>query len=173
MVIAVNRVALGFNCKFLNSEYFRRIAKSCPVSTALVDGSFLICKAGGTAWFVAPASTQITSQWANGTYNGISTGSKCCISEWGVLSNCLSNIGYTPTEWFIPTQDQLVNPGWVCRSNWGTQENTIFWSSSCPGSNSANVSSRLYFQNGNTSCNRGGQYKTDVLSVRAFRCVTY
>jgi hypothetical protein len=55
----------------------------CPVGTTLTDGSKLICKAGGTAWFVAPTSTQLSSQWANGQYNSTNDGNKCCISEWG------------------------------------------------------------------------------------------
>jgi len=169
MVIAVNRVALGFNCKSLNSEYFARVAKSCPVSsTALVDGSLLICKAGGVAWFVAPTSTQLCVQWANGTYNGINTTAKCCISEWGVLGARLSNIGYNPTEWFVPTENQLVNPGWVCRTNWGSLEGIEFWSSTnvCSG-----CACRVYFGFG--CCIRGFTNKEYGLQVRAFRCVTY
>jgi hypothetical protein len=31
------------------------IVSACPVGTALPDGSRIICKAGGTAWIVAPA----------------------------------------------------------------------------------------------------------------------
>jgi hypothetical protein len=172
MGIIVNKVALGFNYKNYDTPYFSRVAKFCPVSsTALVDGSFLICKAGGLAWFVAPASTQISSQWANGQYNSTSflVGTKCCVSEWGTLGSCLSACNYTPTEWFVPTQAQLQNPGNVCRVNWGFSTGSL-WSStegtSCVGAYTV------------CFCNNGNTYnllrnKACVCGVRAFRCVTY
>ena len=54
----------------------------CPAGTTLLDGSRIICKAGGTAWIVAPASTQVGSTWAGGQYNSTAVGDKCCICEW-------------------------------------------------------------------------------------------
>ena len=165
MALNVNRVTLGFNYKNYDTAYFSRVAKACPVSsTALVDGSFLICKAGGLAWFAAPASTQINSQWANGQYNTTTVGDKCCISEWGTLSTILSNAGYTPTEWFVPTQAQLQNPGYVCRTNWGSSL-VPYWSSTDAGGCCAGT---VCFQSGTNGLN----FKCALTPVRAFRCVT-
>ena len=174
MAINVNRLVVGFNCNLYNTAYFTRVAKSCPVSPTApqVDGSFLICKAGGLAWFVAPASTQITSAWANGCYQNINTTSKCCISEWGVLGNCLSAIGYTPTEWFIPSYAQLLNPGWVCRTNWGSLDGVSIWSSTQCGGD-GNRACRVDFNSNLNCCGIGYSDKSNGLSVRAFRCVTY
>ena len=175
MAINVNRLVVGFNCNLYNTAYFTRVAKSCPVipTAPQVDGSFLICKAGGLAWFVAPASTQIDSEWANGTYNNITAnpGTRCCISEWGVLGSCLNARGYVSTEWFVPTQDQLVNPGWICRTNWGQNSVSVgFWASNQSDSANAN---RLYFVPDNVSCRKCVQNKATIDGVRAFRCVTY
>ena len=169
MGIIVNKVALNFNYKNFDTPYFSRVARSCPVSsTALADGSFIICKAGGLAWFVAPASTQLGSQWANGQYNGSVVGDKCCVSEWGTLSSLLTNHGYTPTEWFVPNRSQLENPGYLCRSNWGSSL-ASYWSST---ENGCACASNVCFQ---TFCSgtTGISFKSGGFFVRAFRCVTY
>jgi hypothetical protein len=166
MAINVNRVTLGLNCKCYDTSYFRRLSSGCPASsTPLSDGSTLICKSGGVAWFVSPISTQIGSQWANGQYNSTAVGTKCCISEWGVLGTCLSDRGYTPTEWFVPTKNQLLNPGSCCRSNW--QCSTELYHTATEGGQTVSCTvcfNNSYFQN----CPKSGVY-----CVRAFRCVTY
>ena len=174
MAINVNRVAVGFNCKNYDTAYFTRVAKVCPVSsTAQQDGSFLICKSGGLAWFVSPASTQISSAWANGQYNNVDSGDKCCISEWGVLGNCLSALRYVPTEWFVPSVDLLVNPFFECRGCWGgtTVGNPSYWSSTQCGSYTCRAC-RIVFQFPSGSPT-SYLLKCIALSVRAIRCVTY
>ena len=35
------------------------LVSASPVGTTLPDGSRIICKAGGTAWIVAPNTTQV------------------------------------------------------------------------------------------------------------------
>jgi hypothetical protein len=168
MVIAVNRVGINLTSGY-NTAYFSRVAKACPVSsTALQDGSFLICKAGGLAWFVAPTSTQLSSQWANGQYNTTNVGVKCCVSEWGTLSSLLSACRYTPTEWFVPSIAQLQNPGYTCRTNWGTPT-TCYWSSQQQLSFPFYYACSLDFGT-NSGCILS---KTNTFCVRAFRCVTY
>ena len=156
MALNVNRVTLGFNYNNYDTSYFSRVAKACPVSsTALADGSFLICKAGGMAWFVSPNSTQIGSTW----------GGSSAVSPWGSLSACLSARGYTPTQWFVPSIGQLQNPGYLCRDNWGFS-GAIYWSSS---DSSIRCASSLNFSTGGT----GLAYKPFGYTVRASRCVTY
>ena len=167
MAINVNRVTLGFNYRCYETAYFRRLAISCPVSsTALVDGSFLICKAGGLAWFVAPASTEVTS----------CTPRNPDVSVWGGnLSTCLSNRGYTPTEWFVPDISQLQNPGYCCRTNWGTPTGT-YWSSSAVPAGQCPYGYALNFSSGTTLSVYVGGYGfggKSTAKVRAFRCVTY
>ena len=150
-----------------NKDPYLPTARSCPVGTTLADGSRLICKAGGVAWFVAPASTQIGSQWAGGQYNSTAVGNKCCVSEWGVLGSCLSARRYNPTEWFVPSSAQLQNPGYTCRTNWGFCSN-YYWSSTETNFNTAWATD---FTDGSTFNFFG---KTEgTFCVRAFRCVTY
>ena len=165
MGLKVNRFFIGPKGGY-NTAYFIRVAKICPVSsTALVDGSYLICKAGGTAWFAAPTSTQISVQWANGQYNSTAVGDKCCVSEWGTLGSLLSACQYTPTEWFVPSQTQLQNPGYTCRANWSFTNNTYRSSTEF---NATNAGSLCFL----TNCT-GFPSKSTTFLVRAFRCVTY
>jgi hypothetical protein len=165
MGLKVNRFFIGRKGSY-NTAYFTRVAKACPVSsTALQDGSFLICKAGGLAWFVSPNSTQIGSTWANGQYNASVVGTKCCISEWGTLGSLLSAGGYTPTEWFVPDISQLQNPGFACRTNWGSPTG-IYWSSTEFNTTGGYILNLCI----GVACGRG---KTCSCCVRAFRCVTY
>jgi hypothetical protein len=157
---------------FINSDdspddkHYCAIAKCCPVGTTTRDGAVLICKSGGTGWFVAPSSTQVISQWAGGQYNSTSVGNKCCISEWSGLETALTTSGFTPTDWFVPSSSQLNNPGYVCRTNWDSFDAARYWSSTEVSSTSA---CRQFFitgfilSDGKTYSNR----------VRAFRCVTY
>ena len=153
-----------------NRDPYYFAARCSAVGATLVDGSRLICKAGGVAWFVAPDSTQISLAWANGQYNSTSVGPKCCISEWGILGTCLSArvCCYVATQWFVPSTSQLSNPGFNCRGNWPAPAN--IWSSNefgsaptgCADNVCLNITFRVYFAgkgNGN--------------NVRAFRCVTY
>jgi hypothetical protein len=157
-----------------NKDIYYAAALCSAVGATLADGSRLICKAGGVAWFVAPTSTQISSQWANGQYNSTFVGNKCCISEWGTLGSCLSaNVrNYVETEWFVPSLPQLQNPGYVCRTNWGFTA-TCYWSSTGFPCGAYQFASRAYpvsFINGNQYNNQG---KSATFAVRAFRCVTY
>ena len=151
----------------LNRDPYFFAAVCSAVGATLVDGSFLICKAGGVAWFVAPASTQITSQWANGQYNSTAVGNKCCVSEWGTLGSLLSaNVCcYAATEWFVPSQAQLQNPGYICSTNWGSPGQGFWSSTESSATNAVDVDF-----NGN---NATSPPKSGSACVRAFKCVTY
>jgi hypothetical protein len=140
------------------------LVAQCPVGTTLLDGSRIICKAGGTAWIVAPCSTQVSSTW-NGTTT-LLVGDKCCICDWATLNTQLLNNGFNPCDWFVPCLALLVNPGYCCRTQWDTFSSALYWSST---ENSATTASRVCFNNGSTS----GINKTYAGCVRAFRCVTY
>ena len=150
----------------LNRDPYFFAAVCSAVGATLVDGSFLICKAGGVAWFVAPASTQITSQWANGQYNSTAVGNKCCVSEWTGLSAALLNAGFAPTQWFVPSPAQIQNPGGTCCANWGA-DNAPYWSSGEVGATDGCI---FYFNYGQAIC---FNTKLAAVPVRAMRCVTY
>ena len=137
---------------------------SCPEGTVLPDKSAIICKSGGTAWIVAPISTQVSSTW-NGTTTEL-VGDKCCVCDWSSLCSALVSAGFNPADWFVPSCAQLQNPGHVCRTNWDSFSTTGYWSSTEFNATTAYVVS---YSNGlagslNKSCTR---------CVRAFRCVTY
>jgi hypothetical protein len=142
------------------------LVRACTVGTTLPDGSRIICKAGGTAWIVAPASTQVSMAWAGGQYNSTLVGDKCCISEWSTLQNALIAGGFNPTDWFVPNITQLSNPGYNCKTQWDSCASNCYWSSTEVNSTNACC---LNFINGNPSCGA----KSPSVCVRAFRCVTY
>jgi hypothetical protein len=149
-----------------DDKHYCAIAECCPVGTATRDGARLICKAGGVGWFVAPSSTQVIGQWAGGQYNSTAVGNKCCISEWSALETALTNAGFTPTDWFVPSITQLNNPGYVCRTNWDSFAAALYWSST---EFNATNACRQCFSNGGL----GAGSKPYSSRVRAFRCVTY
>ena len=158
---------------FINSldspddKHYCAIAECCPVGTTTRDGARLICKSGGIGWFVAPSSTQVTSQWAGGQYNSTQVGDKCCISEWTAVCNALIAGGIEcVNSWFVPSISQLNNPGYVCRTNWDTFDAAVYWSST---EVSSTIACGQYFGDGSL----GSGSKTGSNRVRAFRCVTY
>ena len=151
-----------------SDRYYACFAKSNDVGSTTHDGSRLICKAGGVGWFVAPSSTQVTGQWAEGQYNSTQVGNKCCISEWSSLETALEGATrhIDSTKWFIPSSAQLNNPGYVCKTNWDSFDAASYWSST--ELNATNACLQC-FGNGFI----GYSNKTVSRRVRAFRCVTY
>jgi hypothetical protein len=146
-----------------SAEGIRSLAIACPAGTTLPDGSRIICKScGGSAWIVAPCSTQVSATW-NGTTTDC-VGPKPCVSDWPTLNTALLNNGFNPCDWFVPSCAQLVNPGYCCRTQW--DPSTSYWSST---ESSATSACGVLFTNGCTNC----LSKTDAYCVRAFRCVTY
>ena len=141
------------------------LVAACPVGTTLLDGSRIICKAGGTAWIVAPNSIQVGSTWAGGQYNSTQVGDKCCIFEWPALNTRLLQCGFNPCDWFVPSSSQLNNPGYVCRTQWDFTASS-YWSStevSATGACAQSFANSVIYS----------PSKTGTLCVRPFRCVTY
>ena len=142
------------------------LVAACPAGTTLLDGSRIICKAGGTAWIVAPSCTQVGSTWAGGQYNSTQVGDKCCICEWSALETRLIQCGFNPCDWFVPSYTQLQNPGYVCRTNWDSFSAACYWSST---EITATLASIVCYTSGFACvCS-----KAFTCCVRAFRCVTY
>lgn len=139
---------------------------ACPVGTALLDGSRIISKAGGTAYIVAPASTQVASTWAGGQYNSTLVGGKCCICEWPGLNTLLIQCGFNPCDWCVPSQGDLFTFGYNCRTNWDTFASANYWSST---EASSTTSCGVEFDTGT----QFSPSKASTFCVRAFRRVTY
>ena len=139
------------------------LAISCPPGTILPDRSVIICRAGGTAWIIAPSSTQVGQTWNNSTTTLV--GNKCCVCDWTTLCYQMISCGFTPGDWFVPSVSQLQNPGFVCRTQWDTFTNCYRSSTEVSATNAYVVN----FTNGNA----GNDGKTATCCVRAFRCVTY
>jgi len=143
------------------------LVSSIPVGSALLDGSRIICKAGGTAWIVAPVSTQVVVTW-NGTTN-TQVGNKCCVCDWPCLNTQMINCGFNPADWFVPSCSQVQNPGYVCRCRWDSNPFNVsgcFWSST-----EHNATHAVEHQS-----QQGAPYifpKAFSGCIRAFRCVTY
>jgi len=151
-----------------SDRYYACFAKYNPVGSATYDGSRLICKSGGTGWFVAPSSTQVQGQWAGGQYNSTSVDDKCCISEWSSLEAALEGATrrIDSTKWFVPSISQLNNPGYICKTYWDSFDAASYWSSTETNATDACIQD---IADGTIDCNG----KTDSFRVRAFRCVTY
>ena len=131
-----------------NSSYAFSTFDCCPRKYSY-EGGFLICANAGTAWIVAPNSSQVTRTWSN--RNDANTLAQSC-------SGC--------TGWFVPTLVQLQNPGYCCRKFWDSFSSTVYWSST---EGNATFAFCVNLSNGAASTFS----KTNPFYVRAFRCVTY
>jgi hypothetical protein len=117
-------------------------------------GGNLICKANPVRWITAPSAAEISTNWFN--RNSANT----CAQT---ISGC--------SGWFVPTITQLQNPGSVCRAYWQDPKGNSFWSNSdCGYFYTIGRAWRLNLSNGNAYCVAS---KTNSLSIRSFRCVTY
>jgi hypothetical protein len=117
-----------------------------------VEGGFLICKAGGTQWIVAPSASQVSRSWYN----------RC---DANIRAQQVSGF----SGWFVPTCLQLQNPGFICRVYWDAYCCAAnYWSNS---DSSAGCATPVYFNQGNFAGSQG--YKSIVHCVRSFRCVSY
>ena len=141
------------------------LAISCPPGTILPDRSVIICRAGGTAWIIAPSSTQVGQTWNNSTTTLV--GNKCCVCDWPTLCTRMISCGYNPGDWFVPSGSQLSNPGYVCRAFWDAFDVSCqYWSST---EFNATASRFIHFNRPNVYTD----FKTSSVRVRAIRCVTY
>lgn len=111
-------------------------------------GGYVICAAANVGWIVAPASSQVSRTWYLRN-DAVTTAQS--------VSGC--------TGWFVPTCGQLQNPGYTCKTYWDSFSGS-YWSSTERTSTSA---WRVFFNYGGAY----SYYKSNTLSVRAFRCVTY
>ena len=112
-------------------------------------GGYLICRNGGTAWIVAPNTSEVSRSWYCRN-DAVTTATACTGTN----------------TWFVPTCSQLQNPGSNCRTYWGYSTGR-YWSSTQFDSIHARY---VTPSSGGTA---SFQQKCIVMFVRAFRCVTY
>lgn len=126
-----------------------------PSLGSAFGGGYLICQSAGIRWVVAPASSEVVSDWPS---------RNAAVTNAQQVSGC--------TGWFIPNRFQLQNPGYVCRGYWDSYSTdpNVYWSS--------DVATPVFWPRaywvkvGDNGCIQAvGQHYT--AAARAFRCVTY
>jgi hypothetical protein len=130
----------------LNS-YKEVTIETASVGDTLEDGSIVLKKENGLALLVSPQSTQVEAKWSK---------------EFSEVFEALKEQGFNPSQWFIPTQEQLKL---AYRNVPNEFSSTNVWSST---EFNASLACIVYL-NGNSY----SIPKTVVTCVRAFRCVTY
>ena len=113
----------------------------------LQDGSIVIKKENGLVLLAAPKNTEVVTGWTK---------------EFSDVFEKLKEQGFTPSEWFIPTVEQLELAYKVAKEHFSAG----YWSSTeYNATNGCNV---------NFNCGNVYNYpKSFSFCVRAFRCVTY
>ena len=122
--------------------------ETASVGDTLEDGSIVLQKSNGLALLVAPRSTEVKSTWSK---------------EFPEVFQKLKEQGFNPSQWSIPTQEQLLLAHKIIPNEFSSPR---YWSST---EASATTACYVFFINGNSVFGN----KTNVRCVRAFRCVTY
>jgi hypothetical protein len=114
----------------------------------LPDGTVVIQKSNGLALLAAPKETEVHCAWSK---------------EFADVFTALKGHGLNPSQWFIPTKEQLNLAYEVAKEHFA---NTIYWSST--EFNATCACSQGFGNGGIISLS-----KSAIFCVRAFRCVTY
>ena len=122
--------------------------ETAVLGDVLEDGSIVLQKSNGLALLVAPASTEVECKWS---------------PEFPEVFSKLKEQGFNPSQWFVPTQEQLLLAYDTVPEHFSPD---CYWSST-----EHNATSACYVRF-NVDSWFGGN-KTITRCVRAFRCVTY
>jgi hypothetical protein len=122
--------------------------ETAGVGDTLEDGSIVLQKSNGLALLVAPKNTEVKAPWTK---------------EFPLVFQKLKEEGFNPSQWFVPTQEQLKL---ACINIPNEFSSTTYWSST---ESSATLACYVNFTTGYAF----NYSKTSALCVRAFRCVTY
>lgn len=129
----------------------------------LEDGSIVFKKENGLALLVAPESTEVVCQWSE---------------QFPEVFDKLKEQGFNPSQWFVPTQEQLTLAYSSIRHHFSGDR---YWSSTEVSSTFA-CSQNFILGNLGTGTKAdsfrarafcGTGTKSDSFRARAFRCVTY
>ena len=122
--------------------------QEASVGDTLEDGSIVLSKSNGLALLIAPKSTEVKTTWS---------------PDFPEVYAKLKNEGFTPSQWFVPTKEQLKLAYERLKNEF---DSAGYWSSTeFNATNACNVG----FLNGGAGYNS----KAGVRRVRAFRCMTY
>jgi len=134
------------------NNYQEVTLETAKVGDVLGDGSIVLQKSNGLALLVAPASTEVEATWSK---------------EFPEVFQKLKEQGFNPSQWFIPTKEQLQLAYNVIPSRFhGGVDATYYWSST---ENNCTSAWAVDFGIGSPY----GNSKAATCCVRAFRCVTY
>jgi hypothetical protein len=122
--------------------------ETAKVGDVLQDGCIVLKKENGLALLVAPKSTDVYAEWSK---------------EFTQVFNKLEEEGFNPSQFFIPTKEQL-NLAWETIPQHFAS--AFYWSST--EVNATNACLQIFI---NGSIINGN--KTTAGCVRAFRCMTY
>ena len=122
--------------------------ENASVGDTLEDGSIVLQKSNGMALLVAPKSTEVKSTWSK---------------EFSEVVEVLKEQGFNPSQWFIPTKEQLQLAYETIPNEFSS---TTYWSST--EFNATHACFVLFHIGIAYSYNKANTY-----CVRAFRCVTY
>ena len=125
--------------------------QEAKVGDTLEDGSIVLKKENGMALLLAPAFTEVSCTWSK---------------EFSEVFESLKNNGFIPSQWFVPTIEQLRLAYRVIPNEFGYY---YYWSSDESGelgAYSLSVSDGGF----GSQCQN---YRRTPSSVRAVRCVCY
>ncbi len=134
--------------KYQLSNYQELTLETAEPGDVLPDGTVVIQKSNGIALLAAPKETEVNCSWSQ---------------EFADTFTALKDHGLNPSQWFIPTKEQLNLAYKVAKEHFPS---TNYWSST--EINATNACIQLF----NTGL-FATLLKTFTRCVRAFRCVTY
>ena len=122
--------------------------QDAEVGDTLEDGSIVLKKENGLALLVAPKSTEVQCKWTK---------------RFSEVFEQLASHGFNPSQWFIPTVEQLQLAYKVIPNEFNKE---WYWSYS---ENTASIACSVSFYNGNQFSSN----KSITFCVRSVRCVSF
>jgi hypothetical protein len=129
-------------------SYKENTIETASVGDVLEDGCIVLQKSNGLALLVAPKNTEVEATWSQ---------------EFTEVFNKLQEQGFNPSQWFVPTKEQLQLAYNTIPDEFSS---SYYWSST---EFNATRACSVNFYSGIAY----GSTKTYTGCVRAFRCVTY
>jgi hypothetical protein len=130
------------------NNYKEVTLEDASVGDTLEDGSIVLKKENGLALLVAPKSTEVKCQWSK---------------EFTEVFVKLNEQGFNPSQWFIPTQEQLELADNFIRLHFSDD---MYWSST-------EIDSETVWRKDFGTGGLISTFKERSSLARAFRCVTY
>jgi hypothetical protein len=123
--------------------------ENASIGDVLEDGSIVVHKTDDNmAFLAAPATTEVRCEWSK---------------EFSPVFEALKSQGFSPSQWFVPTEEQLKITYENCKQHFAS---TFYWSST---EFNATTACCQDFTNGYIF----NFNKTNTRCVRAFRCVSF